>query len=711
MWILQDRSARRSRCWTLATGAALTGLLMAVVASAADPGSSAKASARSSRARLTDSGSGADWAGFGRTFGEQHYSPLDQIHAGNVGQLGLVAYTDLGTGNSATGPIAVDGTIYLAHRLSYVRAIDAATGRELWHYDTGAAQRAGHRMRVSWGSRGIAWWNGKVYTGTVDGRLVAIDARTGKERWSVVTVPPDNVRFITGAPRVFDGKVIIGHGGADSGPTRAYVTAYDAETGRQLWRFYIVPGQPGVDKDETTRLAAKTWAGEWWKIGGGGTVWNAMAYDADTDTVFLGTGNGFPWNYRIRSQGKGDNLFLCSIVALSGRTGAYKWHYQVNPGETWDYNAAMDIELADLPIAGKLRKVVMTAPKNGFFYVIDRLSGELISAQPYADHITWASRIDLVTGRPVEDPRSRFPDGSAFLMWPGANGAHSWMPMAFSPRTSLVYIPTLEAAMRYSEEGIDIAGWKPVVGNIPDVSENLDVLPADAGPDNGTSYLQAYDPKAQKSVWRVKTPGPFGGGVVATAGDLVFQGQLDGKFNAYEATTGKLVWSYDAGAPIIAPPISFMAQGRQMVSVITGNGTSPGAYGALMPSMTIAYRTQARRVLTFALGGEEKLPPYEKMVVDPVVDTAYQPDIKSAERGTALAELWCSSCHGVGMIASGAAPDLRSSQYLVDPTTLRAIVHDGALVPNGMPRFEELTDTDLADIRQYLRAKAQEMRR
>lgn len=687
--------------------AALACLSLAVALAACHPAGTGKATspATASAALLLDASDGQDWPGFGRTYGEQHFSPLEAINAQNVGQLGLAWFHDLGRGNSTTGPIEVGGVIYIASRYSFVSAIDAKTGATLWTHDSHAVEKAGQRMRQSWGSRGIAWWNGKVYTGTVDGRLVALDAKTGAEIWSADTLVKGDIRAITGPPRAFDGKIIIGHAGADTGPTRGYVTTYDAETGKQLWRFYTVPGQPGVDDDETTRMAAKSWAGEWWKHGGGGTVWNAMTYDADTDTVFLGTGNGYPWNYRVRSQGRGDNLFLSSIVALDAKTGAYKWHYQTNPGETWDYNADMDMELAELSIDGKARKVLMTAPKNGFFYVLDRVTGKLLSAQPIADKITWASGIDLATGRPVEDPQARFADGTTALVWPGAGGAHSWLPMAYSPATRLVYIPTMEGSNSYSDAGIDLSNWKPPAGNVADGTENLGFDLEHGGPTNYTGYLQAYDPVAQRRVWRVPTPSLTGGGVAASAGGLVFQGQVDGKFNAYSAADGKRLWSFDAGAPILAPPIIYSLAGQQYVTVITGKGTSFATYGTAVPDR-FDYRTQPHYVLTFAIGGTAKLPPPAKAEVGPVADPGFRAEASSRERGWGVAGLHCIACHGLDLVADGAAPDLRSSPMVLEPAAFQAVVRDGALLPNGMPRFEELTDQDLADIRQYIRQEA-----
>jgi quinohemoprotein ethanol dehydrogenase len=380
-------------------------------------------------------------------------------------------------------------------------------------------------LRQGWGSRGLAWWNGKVFTGTQDGRLIAIDAATGQETWSVQTLQEGDYRFISGAPRVFGDKIIVGHGGGDGGQTRGYVTAYDAMTGRQLWRFFTVPGDPAKGfENDAMAMAARTWSGKWWENGGGGTVWNAISYDAETDTVLLGTGNGAPWNHRVRSEGKGDNLFLCSIVALDGKTGAYKWHYQINPGESWDYNAAMDMHLADLTIAGKLRKVLIQAPKNGFLYVIDRTDGKLISAEMIAK-VTWATRIDVASGRPVENPDARYPGHRPFELWPGNMGAHSWNPSAFSPQSGLAYIPVRETGMTMDDKGIDPATWQFQPGNVGNMAVNMGA--AAPNPLNDTSALLAWNPVTQKVAWKVPTPGAWNGGLMATGGNLLFQGQQD----------------------------------------------------------------------------------------------------------------------------------------------------------------------------------------
>jgi quinohemoprotein ethanol dehydrogenase len=517
------------------------------------------------------------------------------------------------------------------------------------------------------------------------------------------------LRFISGPPRIMDGKVLIGNGGADVAAIRGYITAYDAETGKQVWRFWTVPGDPAKGfENDAMRMAAKTWAGDWWTKGGGGTVWNAMSYDRATNTVFIGTGNGSPWNRKIRSDGKGDNLFLCSIVALDAKTGAYKWHYQINPGESWDYNSAMDMALADLTIAGQPRKVLITAPKNGFVYVIDRLTGKLISAKPFVP-VTWAKGIDIATGRPIENPGIRYESGVATIS-PGPMGAHSWLPMAFSRQTGLVYIPAIDLKVTYDDRGITAQNWKRKGGLALDYAVNPTIA-FPKGNEDSASSLVAWDPVRQREVWRVKTPIHFNGGVLATGGTLVFQGQMDSKFNAYDARNGHLLWTFDAKAPVIAPPISYSVNGRQYVTVITGNGTSGGFLGAALARYEIDYRTQARRVLTFAIGGGATLPAKIPHVVKAIDDPDFVSDPTTEARGSMVYDTRCLVCHGGGVAAAGTAPDLRMSGAILSQQSLDAIVHDGALVSQGMPKFDELTDQERSDVRQFLRAAASSLRK
>ena len=658
---------------------------------------------------LRDGANGDDWAAYGATYGEQHYSPLAEVTPANVQNLGLAWAMDLQPGLSVVQPLAVDGILYFATGYNIVHAVDVVSGKLLWTYDPDVAGAMDGEFWNGWGSRGIAWWNGKILVATLDGRLIAVDAKTGKAKWTAQTADYLKGYYITGAPRAFDGKVIVGNAGADFADNctppncpvvRGYVTAYDAQTGKQLWRFYTVPGNPAVDQDETTKLAAKSWAGEWWKKGGGGTVWNSMTYDADYHQILLGTGNGAPHSYQERSQGKGDNLFLGSIVAVDADTGAYKWHYQTNPGETWDFNNAMDIQLADLKIGGVARKVLVHAPKNGFVYVLDRKDGKLISAKNWVP-TTWASAIDLKTGRPVENPASRDPaKDPSFMMQPNAFGAHSWLPSAFNPKTNILYIPTLyNNPAAYEKKETD---KRTGVLRSGDITSLL--------PTAQKTELTAWDPVAQKPVWRVETPGAINGGVMATGSGLVFQGQVDGKFIARDAATGKALWQFDAQVPVIAPPITYRAGGKQYVTVLTGQGSSSAVLGPQLAEYNIRY-DQQRRVLTFVLGGTAKLPAAKP--VAPLVfpeDPSFKPDPAAIARGQMTFGLRCITCHGLEAVAAGQAPDVRTSVIPQSAEAFKAVVHGGALNARGMPRFKYMDDAKLEDLRQYIRSRTAQSR-
>jgi len=656
-------------------------------------------------AALADETDGSDWPAFGRSFSEQRYSPLRQIHAGNVARLGLAWSLDLpGVINVASQPLAVGGVIYFAVGYSVVHAVDAKTGKLLWRHDPEVAKVAGYKLREAWGSRGLALYGDKVYVGTIDGRLIALSAATGEPVWSVLTVERDDARYITGAPRVFDGKVLIGHGGADNGPVRGYVTAYDAESGKQLWRFYVVPGNPADGfENAAMEMAARTWTGEWWRYGGGGTVWNAMTYDPELDLVYLGTGNGAPWNQKIRSPGGGDNLFLCSVVALDADTGEYRWHYQTTPGETWDYNSAMDMVLATLPIDGKPRKLLLHAPKNGFFYVIDRESGKLVSAEKLGK-VTWAERIDAKTGRPVEAAGARYEDGQETL-WPGPGGVHSWTPMAFHPGTGLVYVPTMELPGHYDDRGVDPATWRHRPNNLP--SMGVAYLNDDAPLDAGSSELVAWSPLAQRAVWKRPTPGVWNGGVIATAGNLVFQGHADGQFEAYAADTGEKLWSFAAGNAVVAPPLTFSVDGRQVVAVLAGMSGTAGLLGSLSAQFGWQARLQPRRLLVFALDADGELPttPPPQRVAMPD-DPGFVPDPVLVARGGRAYGGTCLGCHGLAAISGGTAPDLRASPITRQAPEFERVVRGGALEALGMPRFADLPADEVEAIRHYLLARA-----
>lgn len=660
-----------------------------------------------SDAILRADGADGNWPAYGGGYRETHSSPLEDINQGNVGQLGLAWEIDLPTQISThSAPIEVDGTLYYVTGLSVVSAADAVTGKQLWTYDPKVGEAAGEKLRGAWGARGLAWWNDKVYVGTMDGRLIALDGKTGSEVWSVqTTLGPNDGRYITGAPRVFKGKVIIGHGGADFAPVRGYVTAYDAETGKKAWRFFTVPGKPGTKDGEVSdsimEKAAKTWKGEWWKFGGGGTAWNAIAYDPDYNRIYIGTGNGAPWNRDIRSPGGGDNWFLCGIVAVDADTGKYLWHYQTAPGEQWDYNSAMDIEMAKLVIDGKQRDVILHAPKNGFFYVIDRASGKLISAEPYAK-VTWATGIDRSTGKPIETPEARLPGGRT-LIWPGGTGAHNWMAMSFSPKTGLVYIPKLDAPGFYSNQGIDPNNWvfsKNLQLNSGYASFALKEAPPPSL--QPMASLLAWDPVAQKARWSVPFRGLYHGGVLSTGGGLVFQGNLEGRFVAYAAESGKVLWNFDAQNGILGQPIAYRVGGKQYITVMTGVGGIAGSIGSETRQFGWDYRDQQRRLLTFAIGGRQKLPTLQRTVLKFVDDPGIKLDDAAVGRGMLAYSTSCLQCHAVAAVGAGGAPDLRTSQAVLDPETFEQILREGVLVSQGMPRYGELSNSDLDDLRQYI---------
>jgi len=647
-----------------------------------------------------------NWLSYGRTYSEQRYSPLDQINENTVAGLKADWALELPTDRTLLAtPIVVDGVMYISGSYSVVRAVDAQSGKVLWTYDPKTLEVAGDRQRIFWDSnRGVAFWKGKVFVATGDGRLNAIDAKTGKEVWSAVTIDPKLPMYINGAPRVFRDKVIIGNGGTEVGANRGYVTAYDTETGKQAWRFYIVPGNPADGfEDETQAMAAKTWTGEWWKHGGGGNTWNGFTYDPEFNRIYIGTGNGSPWNRNIRSPGGGDNLFLCSIVALDADTGKYAWHYQTTPGETWDYNSNMDIVLADLNIDGKPVKALMHAPKNGFFYVIDRSTGKLISAEKFGK-VDWAEYVDLKTGRPVERKGARYEDGQE-LVWPSPFGIHNWHAMSFNPNTGLVYIPVMELPGMFTDKGIDRSIWQsPNFSIDPGVEFAREDIPVNAG----TGALRAWDPVAQKLRWEVTLPGVWNPGTLTTGGNLVIQGRTDGKLVAYRATDGESLWQFDAGLGISAPPVTYTVNGKQHIALLVGwGGAGPAVGGSLQAQHGWAYRAQPRRLISFSLEGKAdlpKLPP--PSFAKPLKQEDFKVDEMLAQQGNVLWAKHCVLCHGAGAVSGGYAPDLRASTIPLYDAALQDVVVKGSRQAAGMPRFHEFSAGDLKALQHYIRREA-----
>ncbi len=660
-------------------------------------------------ARLADAASEPEnWLTYGGTYDEQRYSGLKSIDTKSVGDLGLAWSHEFDSprGMEAT-PLVADGVIYTTTAWSKVHALDATTGKLLWSYDPEVPGETGFKACCDVVNRGAALYDGKIYSGTLDGRLIALDAKTGKLVWSVVTVDQSKPYTITGAPRIVKGRVLIGNGGGEYG-VRGYVTAYDAETGKQAWRFYTVPPAKGAKPDGAASddIIAKmqgTWDGDYTKFGGGGTVWDAIVYDRDFNQILIGVGNGSPWDHRIRSNGKGDNLFLSSVVALDADTGKYKWHYQGTPAETWDFTQTQPIILASLKIDGADRKVMMQAPKNGFFYVIDRSDGKLVSAKNFVPQ-NWTSGVDMKTGRPVEMPGARYENGP-FVANPSGHGAHNWQPMAYSPKTNLVYIPAQEVPMAYQSDAPFVGregGWNLgvnlAINTLPDDKAGLKAIRAIL-----KGVLIAWDPIQQKEMWRVDHGGPWNGGVLATAGGLVFQGNAKGEFNAFDASSGKKLWSFDSKIGIVAPPVSYSVDGKQYVALMVGYG---GGYGVASPFTENMGPRPNGRLLVFALGGKA---PYKVERMDPgpavVVKAAWPP--ATIAKGAQIFETTCSVCHGGTARSSGVLPDLRRSPVLADQKLWQEVVHDGILKQNGMVGFSKwLSREDVEATRAYVAGRA-----
>jgi quinohemoprotein ethanol dehydrogenase len=668
---------------------------------------------------IADAQQGANWLSYGRTYSENRYSPLTSINEGNVKDLGLAWYLDLpGQGTLEATPLAVDGTLYFTGTFGKTFAADARTGRKLWEFDPNLGANP-QKLRLNMGAhRGVAYWKGRVYVGMNDGRLIALNATDGAVVWSVETtdLSKGNPKLISGAPRVFNGKVVIGHGSAEAG-TRGYASAYDADTGRLLWRFDTVPRAPAKGLTNPAEImAAKTWTGNpnsW----GGGSVWDSIVYDPDFNRVYLATGNGNPVNAAVRSPKGGDNLFLCSIVALDADTGRYIWHYQVNPRDSWDYDDTQQLVLADLIIDGHLRKALMQAPKNGFFYVIDRATGKLISAQKYAK-VTWATRIDLESGRPVEIPNSHY-EKSPVAIWPSGIGAHNWQPMSFDPHEGLVYIPVLNLGMSYGPVGTagsDVSADhketdKPSGLYTAQIGAEFDFDSIKPEPEDGTGALLAWDPVAQKQRWRVRYDTFWNGGTLSSAGNLVFQGTGRGLFVAYRASTGEKLWSFDAGLGIIAAPMTYSVDGTQYVSVLVGYGGMAGGGGKIF-DYGWRFGEQPRRLLTFSLGSKVRLPASAppRFTLNAVDDPALAIDPQQAAQGAKVyGANFCSMCHGDDVASIGSiAPDLRETRLPLDWGAFSSMLRSGSLVGAGMPKFDDLSDADMRALYMYIRQRARE---
>lgn len=645
------------------------------------------------------------WLVHGGTNDEQRFSPLDQINDANVQRLGLAWYQDIGLarGLEAT-PIVADGVLYLSTAWSMVRAFDARTGKPLWSYDPEVPRDTLVKACCDAVNRGVALAEGKVFVATLDGRLVALDAKTGRKLWSVVTVDQSQPYTITGAPRVAKGKVLIGNGGAEMG-VRGYVSAYDIADGRLAWRFYTVPGDPAKPAEDAAMAKARaTWTGDvWWKRGGGGTAWDAIVYDDRLDLVFIGTGNGAPWNQAERSPGGGDNLYLSSVVALRPETGEYVWHYQETPGETWDYTSTQPLMIANLPIAGRERRVVLHAPKNGFFYVLDAATGELLSARNFVP-VNWASGIDMKTGRPIANEAARYDkSGKPSVVWPGSRGGHNWMPWSYSPRTGLVYLPAQETAeVFFAEPGFRMRH------NAYNTADDLFGLEPQsdqpAPPSKG--YLLAWDPVAQKEAWRVPHADVGNGGTLATAGNLVVEGEARGMLGVYRATDGKRLWAMDVQGSAMGGAVTYAIGGEQYIAIAVGCGGDYVGTCKLVDAQ--GRRPILDRLMVFKLDGKAQLPPRPEplpIALDPPPATASADEVKAGGR---LFGLYCAICHGGNARSSGLNPDLRASPAL-HGDLFEQVVLGGLLKDAGMASFAgELSKGDVAAIRAFVIARANE---
>ena len=661
-----------------------------------------------------------NWIAHGRTYEEQRFSPLTKINKESVSDLGLAWYKDMGTNRALEAtPIVVDGIMFFTSTWSRVYAVEAKTGETLWSFDPEVPGEWARKACCDIVNRGVAVYQGKVFFASLDGRLFSLNAETGEKIWEVDTITDRTRAYtITGAPRVAKGKVYIGNGGAEYG-VRGYVTAYDTETGEQVWRFFTVPGDPSLGfEDPAMEMAAKTWKGtNWWEFGGGGTVWNSIVYDPDFNNIYLGVGNGSPWTREIRSPGGGDNLFLASIVAVDADTGKYKWHYQTTPEDNWDYTAVQDMALADMEIDGEKKKVLLQAPKNGFFYVIDRSNGKVLRAHPFAA-VTWATHVDLETGRPVENPEVDYSENGSFVL-PGPLGAHNWQAMSVDLDAGLVYIPAQENAFFYAiDENYKKTGiYKRNPGRwnmgiemsslAQNVLSNLESMPEPGG------FLKAFDPLTGETKWSVPIPHYWNGGVLGTAGGLVFQGDALGMFSAYDKETGERLWEFNTYTSMLAPPISFEIDGEQYVSILTGSGGGDLFGGEPLPPIEIQASLTYNnfgRLLVFKLGGQKELPipdVRDKTIPEQVLADASNDQIRNGESNY---NQYCAVCHGFVVKSAGGLPDLRKMTTGTHDL-FNKIVLEGILGSNGMAGFADvLSEDDVDNIHHYVRARAHEDR-
>ncbi len=663
--------------------------------------------------RITDGATEPEnWLTYGGNYGETRHSSLQQINKDSIADLGIAWSYEMRKprGVEAT-PLVVDGVMYVTGAWSLVYALDAKTGEELWVYDPKVPGEAAAKGCCDVVNRGVAVHNGKVFVGVFDGRLEALDAQTGELLWSEITVDQSKPYTITGAPRVFKDKVIIGNSGAELG-VRGYVTAYDVDTGELVWRFYTVPN-PNKEPDGAAsdgifaELANDTWGddGAWTTDGGGGTVWDSIVYDPVNDQVLLGVGNGSPWNAQIRDpNSNGDNLFLSSILAVDADTGSYRWHYQTTPRDQWDYTATQQMIVTDLPLGidGAPRRVVMQAPKNGFFYILDAKTGELLSADAFTT-LTWATGIDE-DGRPIEVPAARNLEED-YAVLPGPTGAHNWHPMSYSSETGLVYIPTNTWPLLYSRPNPDEAPTPSIwnIGYREDAGwpQSFPAGAVEGLREMGGGALMAWDPLAGEPKWIVPFPVPFNGGTLSIEGGLVFQANKGGEIVAFDALTGERVWSHGLVGGPGAAPVTYEVDGEQYISILTGWGSTIAmTYGVVFEEVVAP---EKGRVVTFKLGGNGELPkPLEQWAtMTPKSELIGDADMHA--QGLKLFAANCQFCHGAFAISSGVLPDLRWSPMTSSEAAWDSVLREGALTDRGMVSFaDRLTKAQTDALRSYV---------
>jgi quinohemoprotein ethanol dehydrogenase len=667
-----------------------------------------------------------NWYAGGRDQGGTYYSPLTSINASTVQTLGFAWDYDLGSpmrGQEAT-PVVVDGIMYTSGTWGYVYAVNAATGREVWRYDPHSDFFAGRNPCCDLVNRGVAVWQGKVFVASGDGRLHAIDAATGAKLWEADTITDHKLPYAsTGAPQIAGGVVVIGNAGADMGHggVRGYVSAYDLKTGAFKWRFYTVPpavGQP-LENPELAK-AVKTWDSSrdpQFKLGG--TVWDGFAYDPALNLVYFGTSNAAPYDLRQLGPRALDGLYTASIIALHADTGRLAWHYQTTPHDMWDFDATQKMILTDLDVAGTSHPVLIQANKNGFFYVLDRKTGKLLSAKNYV-YTNWASGVDLKTGRPAVTQDSDW-HSSPKNVYPSWAGAHTWMPMSLNAQTHLVYIPVIDSSAVwvdmvhnggdvkfldgfftangiFPDDTYNAADLKQLFGPLPDIKD----LRAARKSKIVRELIRAWDPVAQKTVWEHETSSGirgYDGGIMSTAGNLVFQGRGNGSLYAYAADTGKVLKVIETGSHIMAAPTTYAVNGVQYVAVQVGYGGTGIAEGEIPPSSAASKHENINRIIAFKLGGGAVPKPSLRVAEafeKPPVETAGQEAIHAGE--VKFVEE-CSRCHVLGV---NVTPDLRRLDAGLHAQFKDIVLH-GALAPAGMERFDDiLSEKDVDNIHAYL---------